>query len=147
MPGSPGTGANRRQTHGGVAHVSASPSAHLVGAETNDCEGLTHIVKKAISPRALRSLLTICALVLLLPVAAADAKPLERGDKGTRVAKLQRKLGLPADRIFGPATVRAVKRFQRRHGLTADGIVGRVTWRAIFRRGGSSSRPRVRSSE
>ena len=97
-------------------------------------------MKKAISPRALRSLLTICALVLLLPVAAADAKPLERGDKGSRVAKLQRKLGLPADRIFGPATVRAVKRFQRRHGLTADGIVGRVTWRAIFRRGGSSSR-------
>jgi len=72
---------------------------------------------------------------------AADAKPLKRGVEGERVAKLQRQLGLTADGVFGPATVRAVKSFQRRHDLTADGIVGRVTWRAIFRRGGASTRP------
>ncbi len=91
------------------------------------------------SRRALRSLLAICALLVALPLSAAEAKPLERGDRGERVAKLQRKLGLPADRIFGPATVRAVKRFQRRHGLTVDGIVGRATWRAIFRSGSRAS--------
>ncbi len=94
---------------------------------------------KVISPRALRSLIALCALLIALPVQAVEAKPLERGSKGERVAKLQRELGLPADRIFGPATVRAVKRFQRRHGLTVDGIVGRVTWRAIFRTGGRAS--------
>lgn len=85
--------------------------------------------------RALRvCLLVLMALSVALPATSAQAKPLKRGVEGKRVAKLQRALGVRADRVFGPATVRAVKRFQRRHGLTADGVVGRVTWRAIFRR-------------
>lgn len=80
------------------------------------------------------SLFVLTAVSFALPASGAQAKPLERGVEGKRVAKLQRALGLPADRVFGPATVRAVKRFQRRRGLTADGVVGRATWRAIFRR-------------
>jgi peptidoglycan hydrolase-like protein with peptidoglycan-binding domain len=82
-----------------------------------------------------RATLVACAaaLVLLVPATAATASapPLKRGSHGARVAKLQRWLGLAPDRIFGPATRRAVRRFQRRHGLAVDGIVGPVTWRAI----------------
>ena len=71
-------------------------------------------------------------VVLLVPATAAEAaKPLKRGSHGARVATVQRWLGLTPDRIFGPATKRAVKRFQRRHGLTADGIVGPATWAAL----------------
>jgi peptidoglycan hydrolase-like protein with peptidoglycan-binding domain len=73
------------------------------------------------------------AAVALAAPATASADPLKRGSTGPRVATVQRWLGLEPDRIFGPATRRAVKRFQRSHGLTADGIVGPATWRALRR--------------
>jgi peptidoglycan hydrolase-like protein with peptidoglycan-binding domain len=91
----------------------------------------------------------LAALALLAPAAAAEStKPLKRGSHGVRVAQVQRWLGLHPDRIFGPATKRAVKRFQRRHGLTVDGVVGPATWRALraaharraARHGGGTSR-------
>jgi cell wall-associated NlpC family hydrolase len=85
----------------------------------------------------------LAALALLAPAAAAQStKPLKRGSHGARVAQVQRWLGLTPDRIFGPATKRAVKRFQRRHGLTVDGVVGPATWRALRRaaHAGSSGR-------
>jgi hypothetical protein len=59
--------------------------------------------------------------------AAAAEVTLREGDRGRAVRKLQRKLGVSADGVFGPQTQRAVKRFQRRNGLTADGIVGPMT--------------------
>jgi hypothetical protein len=52
---------------------------------------------------------------------------LRKGDRGRAVRRLQRKLGVPADGVFGPQTHRAVKRFQRRNGLVVDGIVGPIT--------------------
>ena len=52
-------------------------------------------------------------------------------DRGSDVAELQAKLGLPADGRFGPATTHAVEEFQAAHGLLPDGVVGRDTWRAL----------------
>lgn len=59
--------------------------------------------------------------------AAATEITLRKGDRGRAVRRLQRKLGVGADGVFGPQTQRAVKRFQRRNGLVADGIVGPMT--------------------
>ena len=75
----------------------------------------------------------LLACALGLPGAASALAPLKVGSGGPRVAAVQKALGLRADRVFGTATRRAVKRFQRRRGLTADGIVGPATWRLVTR--------------
>lgn len=87
----------------------------------------------------------MAALTLVSSVAAAHERPGERpaqssssgsqalrvGDRGPAVAAVQRRLGIAADGVFGPATRRAVKSFQRRRGLTRDGIVGQQTAAAL----------------
>ena len=62
---------------------------------------------------------------------AGSVPAIGKGDRGPSVLKLQKKLGIPADGIFGPETARAVQRFQRRRGLPADGVVGPDTARAL----------------
>jgi len=57
---------------------------------------------------------------------------LKIGSKGEDVKKLQQKLGLGADGVFGAGTVNAVKKWQTENGLTADGIVGDGTWNKMF---------------
>jgi putative chitinase len=57
---------------------------------------------------------------------------LKNGSKGEDVKKLQSKLGLGADGIFGSGTEAAVKKWQAANGLTADGIVGEGTWTKMF---------------
>jgi hypothetical protein len=92
--------------------------------------------------RGSRGLIVVLAVLALAFCAAPDAHAgaLKRGAKGPRVAFVQKVLGQHVDRIFGKQTKRAVKRFQRRHGLTADGIVGPATWSALKRARGNSSR-------
>jgi len=57
---------------------------------------------------------------------------LKVGSQGEDVKKLQTKLGLGADGIFGAGTEKAVKDWQAKNGLTADGIVGDGTWNKMF---------------
>ena len=57
---------------------------------------------------------------------------LKIGSKGEDVKKLQQKLGLGADGVFGPGTEKAVKKWQIDHNLGDDGIVGEGTWNKMF---------------
>lgn len=64
-------------------------------------------------------------------LAASSEVTLRKGDRGRAVRRLQRRLGISADGVFGPQTRRAVRRFQRRRDLTVDGIVGPQTRSAL----------------
>ncbi|MEA2478100.1 MAG: hypothetical protein QOJ07_22, partial [Thermoleophilaceae bacterium] len=55
----------------------------------------------------------------------------KHGMHGPAVAKLQAKLGVAPDGIYGPATLHAVHAVQAKQGLHQDGIVGPATWRAV----------------
>jgi peptidoglycan hydrolase-like protein with peptidoglycan-binding domain len=87
-----------------------------------------------------------CGLAGGVPVTAGADVEAKAASKRGDVRALQRKVGVAADGVFGPATERAVKRWQRRHGLVADGIVGPQTRSAmglgagpvLKRRGGGS---------
>jgi len=85
--------------------------------------------RKAVS--ALVALALACGMAAGAPaVAGADVKA-GAASKRSDIRALQRKVGVSADGIFGPATEAAVKRWQRRHGLAADGVVGSQTRAAM----------------
>jgi len=108
----------------------------------------------------------LCVLLATAAASAADAGAagrgagasrsgavvLERGDRGSAVTRVQRRLRLSPDGVFGRMTQRAVKRFQRRRGLVVDGVVGPATRSAlrlrpfshasVYRRGRSRRRGR-----
>ena len=75
----------------------------------------------------------VAVLILFACVTTASAsQSLSLGSTGSAVKKLQSKLHVkPVSGYFGQETRRAVKRFQRRHGLTADGVAGPATLRAL----------------
>jgi len=56
---------------------------------------------------------------------------LRRGMTSDVVKRVQEKLGLAADGVFGPKTEAAMRAFQRRCGLVPDGIVGPKSWAAL----------------
>jgi hypothetical protein len=77
--------------------------------------------------------------------ASAASVTVRMGDRGPAVKRIQRRLGLSADGVFGSQTKRAVRRFQRRRDMTVDGIVGPQTRRALRLR--PFSRESVRSPD
>ena len=56
---------------------------------------------------------------------------LKKGMSGAPVKRLQQKLGISDDGIFGPGTERAVREFQEKNGLGVDGIAGPETFSAM----------------
>ncbi len=107
---------------------------------------------RALVPALLACLIFACAAssgVALAddpgPAAGASSASVtvRKGDRGPAVKRIQRRLRLSADGVFGSQTERAVRRFQRREDLTADGIVGPQTRRALRLR--PFSRESVRS--
>jgi len=57
---------------------------------------------------------------------------LKVGSKSDDVKKIQQKLGLTADGIFGKNTEEAVKRFQINNNIVVDGVVGDLVWNKLI---------------
>ncbi len=67
------------------------------------------------------------------PAPAEPHRPnLTKGSRGDSVVFLQKRLGIPADGIFGAATEAEVKAFQKQKGLPVDGVVGPATWSRLL---------------
>jgi peptidoglycan hydrolase-like protein with peptidoglycan-binding domain len=63
---------------------------------------------------------------------SSSSQTLQLGSRGSAVKQLQRKLRVsPVSGYYGHETRAAVKRFQKRRGLSADGIAGPATLRAL----------------
>jgi hypothetical protein len=58
---------------------------------------------------------------------------LRQGSRGSEVALLQTKLGIPSDGIFGIQTTQAVRSFQQVNNLLVDGIAGSETCAVLSR--------------
>ena len=83
-----------------------------------------------------RTALLLALLCLTVWTGAANAA-VAWGDRGADVTKIQQRLrqygymDAPADGIYGQATYEAVVWFQRKNGLKADGVVGPATAAAL----------------
>jgi len=80
---------------------------------------------------ALVALALVCGIAMSAPAVAGAEVKASAASKRADIRALQRKVGVTADGIFGPATERALRRWQRRHGLVADGIAGPQTRSAM----------------
>lgn len=56
----------------------------------------------------------------------------ERSTNTVDTQRIQKKLKIKTDGVFGPKTKAAVKAFQKERGLKVDGIVGEKTWKVMF---------------
>ncbi len=54
------------------------------------------------------------------------------GDDSKAIKKIQGKVDVAVDGLYGPKTTAAVKKWQKAHGLTADGEAGVKTWTKMF---------------
>lgn len=84
--------------------------------------------------KAFTIILTAVSLFMSAPNALALSKYGSRGQEVTNIQSRLKAWGYyngAVDGIYGSKTVDAVKYFQRKHGLTADGIAGPATLRKI----------------
>jgi len=104
-----------------------------VGIGTSTVDGVIWITVDFRDPETAEPASTVAARpAASTPVAHHVSHPtLRYGSRGRAVQRVQRRLHIAADGIFGPKTRRAVVHFQRRHHLRANGVVGKRTWKAL----------------
>jgi hypothetical protein len=97
-----------------------------VGIGTSYAGGVLWITVDFRKPMAAESASSVAT-----PRTSTVHRTLHLGSRGHDVARVQRRLHVHADGVFGPRTKRAVVWFQRHHHLAATGVVGPRTWRKL----------------
>lgn len=94
----------------------------------------------------MKKFISLMMVVVILFLTPGEILALSKyGSRGTEVINIQTRLKKwgylngAVDGIYGTKTVEAVKKFQRKHGLTADGIAGPATLAKIGLPTGNSS--------
>lgn len=96
--------------------------------DANDIEGLSKRINGGTNGLADRKHLWFTIISML----NSDGPTLLKiGSKGIQVIKVQKKLYLKPDGLFGIETHKAVVKFQLEHNLKPDGIVGPSTYKAM----------------
>jgi len=99
------------------------------------------------------TILFLINILLITVLVQTHAVSYSRGSSGSGVRQIQQKLSNwgyysgSIDGIYGSKTVEAVKYFQRKNGLTADGIAGPATLRALGISAGSAAANASRDRE
>ena len=99
------------------------------------------------------TILFLVNILLITLLGQTRAVSYSRGSSGSGVRQIQQKLSNwgyysgSIDGIYGSKTVEAVKYFQRKNGLTADGIAGPATLRALGISAGSAAANASRDRE
>ena len=102
-----------------------------VGIGTASSNGVIWITVDFRDPLHAESSSTTSSVTSGATVSRVSHPTLRAGSRGWAVKRVQRRLHVTADGIFGPKTRRAVVWFQRHHHLRANGVVGASTWRAL----------------
>jgi putative chitinase len=57
---------------------------------------------------------------------------IRRGSSGNEVIRIQSRLGLKPDGVFGPTTEREVNKWKTLNGLIANGVIDLIAWNIMF---------------
>ena len=104
-------------------------------ADTGSVEAATKRINGGdigLSDRKSRYNTAMQALTGTIPPRAPVTQTLRVGSRGDAVKRMQAKLGIAADGVFGNGTAGAVKAWQSSNGLVADGIMGPKSLAKLF---------------
>ena len=134
IEGNTSSGAGSQSNGGGVyARTRSFSVVHSIWRPPYDPETAPEVVEPPKQAEPIVESPVTPVEPVLVPEQPKTFTTLKEGSKGDGVKKVQTRLGITADGIFGPITKRHVVAFQEKKGLPKTGIVDETTWNRMFK--------------